>query len=339
MEKRIASLQKEMKIRGNYRIPKDKVTKKLRELNHKRAAVNNEWDRVFVHNIIEYITTLTQQYNLYVAIGNPKGIRGIARKAYSRSRKYRKIMHRWAFSRIIQLLEHGLAQLGWTTGKIGSQFLAVYEGRTSIYCHKCGRKGIRPKQNLFVCHSCGYRANADKNGAANIARRMIRLTPVLRSGHNGLGRWILPHEKKPSPKAARKSRASKQKSRLPQRSPASSEGESAAVRFVQVDLLSFGDETGSSDKDPAVEKAAKKPSAIRCLDSPRSGVLDNSQQRTETTSQERSHAPMKLGDTRAALKCSDTKEVSDDSRELSGTQKLQVECEFHSTSSSKTHAP
>ena len=340
IEKRIASLQREMRLRENTGSPRDKVIKKLRELSHKRATINEEWDRVLVREMMDFAIELISHYDLYVAIGNPKGIRNIARREYSRSRKYRGMIHHWAFSRIILNLKHGFAQLGWTTGKLGSRFLAVYEGRTSITCHKCGRKGIRPKQNLFVCHTCGCRTNADKNGAINIARRMIRLTPELRDEHRGLGRWLFPRERKPFPKAARRSlRISKRKSQLPQRSPVLPEGESAVVRLVQTDLLNFGDEAGSGDEDPAVEKTAEIPSATECLDSPRSDALGVEWQRKEATSQERSHAPMTLDNARAILECVNTTEVSDDSRELGRTQKLQVSGGVHSHSRGRFHQP
>ncbi|MFW9961954.1 MAG: zinc ribbon domain-containing protein [Candidatus Sifarchaeia archaeon] len=228
-------------------------------------------------------------------------------------------------------MEHGFSQLGWSTGRLGSRFLAVYEGRTSITCSMCGQRGIRPKQSLFICHSCGHRTNADKNGAINIARRMIRLTPDLRDEHNGLGRWVYSIRKKPSSKAARRSQhASKRKSKLSKRSPALSEGESAVVRYVQLDLYSTGDRAVMSDEDPAVEKAAETLSVTRHLDSPRSGVSGLREQRKEASFRNRSHVPMKSDNARATLKHLDESEVSNDSHGLGRTQKLQTEHEFHS---------
>ena len=329
-----------MRIRQNTGIPHDKVLKKLREMNQKRTPVREEWDRVLAREIIDYAIELTSKYNLYVAVGNPKGIRNIASRQYSRGRKYRGMIHKWAFQRIISSIEHGFSQLGWSTGKIGSRFLAVYEGRTSITCSMCGQRGIRPKQSLFICHSCGHRTNADKNGAINIARRMIRLTPDLRDEHKGLGRWIYSIRKQPSSQAARGSKhASKRKSKLSKRSPASSDGESAVVRYVQMDLCSSGDGTVLSDEDPAVGKAAETSSVTRHLDSPRSGVSGSKEQRTEATFRKKSHALMKSDNARATLKRLDGSEVSDDSHELGRTQKLQAECEFHSLVRRDKRAP
>jgi len=329
-DNRISSLQAEMRIRQNFDIPYDKVAKKLRELNQKHAPIREDWDRVLCRDIINYAIELTSKYDLYVAVGNPKGIRNIAMRGYGGSRKYRGMIHKWAFQRIILTLEHGFSLLGWSAGKVGNRFLGVYEGSTSITCSKCGHRGIRPKQNLFICHTCGHRANADKNAAINIARRMIRLTPKLRDEHRGLGRWIY-SKRKPSSKAARKSKySSKRKSQLSERSPALSEGESAVVHFVQEDLCNFGDNIVESDEDPAVEKAAETSPVTGYLDSPRSGVSSGNKQRTKATFRKRSHAPMISDNTRATLKRLDGSEVSDDSHELGGTQELQAECEFHS---------
>jgi transposase len=328
-DRRLSSLQTEMRVRENSNIPCDKVKRKIREINRKHTPVREEWDRVLCREIIDYATELSSKYNLYVAVGYPKGIRNIAIRGFGGNRKYRGMIHKWAFHRIILSLEHGFSLLGWSAGKIGSRFLGVYEGKTSITCSKCGKKGIRPKQNLFICHTCGHRTNADKNAAINIARRMIRLTPKLRDGHRGLDCWL--YSKKSASKATRRSKhSSKRKSQLSERSPTLSEGESAVVHFVQQNLCNLGDEIAKSDEDPAVEKAAEIPSVVRHLDSPRFGVLDRIKQRTEATLRSRNHVPMISDNAHATLKRLDGSEVSDDSHELGRTQKLQSECEFHS---------
>ncbi len=332
-EQRISSLQRDMRIRREQRLPYDKLAKKLRILRHKQANINEEWDRVLVANLIDYVTELSQKYNLYVAVGNPKGIRNIASKQYSCGRKYRKMIHRWAFFRVIQKLEHHFSQLGWSVGRFESRFLAVYEGRTSITCSQCGRRGTRPKQDLFVCPTCGYRTNADRNGAINIAIRRIKLTPALQDELKGLGRWLHASKQKPRPKAARKTaEVSKQKSSLPQRSPALLEGESATVHHVQQDLLILGDKGKMSDKDPVVESAAESPPAVGHLDSPRSGGSDVLEQRKEATFRQMDHVQMKSDKARVNQERVNGPESSDGCHGSGGTQRLQKDCEVHSTS-------
>ena len=59
------------------------------------------------------------------------------------------------------------------------------------------------------------------------------------------------------PKAQRKKSSSQGKSLLSAKEPTSGSGESAAVHFVQSDLVSFSDETGESDNDPAVVRTVE----------------------------------------------------------------------------------
>jgi hypothetical protein len=56
---------------------------------------------------------------------------------------------------------------------------------------------------------------------------------------------------------AQKKKDSQGKSLLSKREQSSGFGESAAVHFVQSDLVSLSDETGESDNDPAVEKTVE----------------------------------------------------------------------------------
>ncbi len=240
----VANLQREASTRQKN----DGVFDRLRQIRHKRENVAREYDRVLVRSLLNYIVELSEKYTVYVAIGRLKNIRNVARKGNFKGRRFRGMIHSWAFARITKSLKHGLAQQGWSIDGKNSRFHAVPEAWTSIKCWKCGRTGIRPRQSLFVC-SCGFRTNADRNGSLNIARRLIKLIPLLRN-EKGLGRWAFP-ERAPAPKAGRKS-SSKRKPSLSKKEPTSGSGESAAVHFVQSDLVSFSDEAIESDNDPAV---------------------------------------------------------------------------------------
>jgi hypothetical protein len=63
-------------------------------------------------------------------------------------------------------------------------------------------------------------------------------------------------------KARRKKPSSKGKSLLSVKDQTSGPRESAAVHFVQSDLVSFSDETSESDNDPAVAKTAETLSVV-----------------------------------------------------------------------------
>ncbi len=75
----------------------------------------------------------------------------------------------------------------------------------------------------------------------------------------GLGKWASAVNAVRSTrlKAQKKIPSSKGKSLLSTKEPSSGSGESAAVHFVQSDLISFSDGAGESDNDPAVVKTVE----------------------------------------------------------------------------------
>ncbi len=74
----------------------------------------------------------------------------------------------------------------------------------------------------------------------------------------GLGKWASAVNAVRSTRLkARKKKPSQGKSLLSKKEPTSGSGESAAVHSVQSDLLSFGDEAGKSDYDPAVVRTVE----------------------------------------------------------------------------------
>ena len=261
-DKLVADLQREMHTRINNGLASDSVAEHLRKMRSKRENVAKEYDRILVRQLLDYISEISKRYTLYVAIGRLTNIRMRARKGNYQGRRFRGMIHSWAFARITESLKHGLAQLGWKIDGKDARFRAVPEAWTSIMCWKCGAKGTRPKQNYFHCPACGYKTNADKNGSTNIAARMLTLTKSLYSVR-GLGLWTrtLDRVQRTRPKAQRK-KSSRGKSLLSKRESTSGSGESAAVHFVQTDLFSFGDGTKASDNDPAVVRTVETLSVV-----------------------------------------------------------------------------
>ncbi len=240
-----------------YRTGEDtkEIVSRLKSLGRKRKNLSREYDRLMVSQLLGYIEEISHKYSLFVALGRLKGIRRKARRGIYRGPGFRSMIHRWTFATVSEMLSHGLAQLGWPVHGRKRRIHLVSEAWTSITCWKCGRKGKRPRQSHFVC-TCGFRTNADRNGSLNIARRLIKLIPSLRNDRNGIGRWVTP-ERAPAPKAGRKIDSSDGNPELSDTDEASHLGESAAVHFVQTDLLRFGDESGLSDDDPAVERTVE----------------------------------------------------------------------------------
>jgi IS605 OrfB family transposase len=302
LDERVSSLQREKE----HQISKDKnsdtVTTQLRILSGKRERVSREYDRKLVKDISDYIREMTKDYNLYVSIGRLRGIRNTARRGNYKGRRFRGMIHRWAFARIREMLKLKLVSLGFDSKK----FIAVPEQWTSIMCHKCGHKGIRPKQNLFICTTCGLKTNADLNGALNIGKRLIMLIPSLRD-ENGLGMWLTSKDRVIL-KARRKTRSSDGTSALPQRTPAS-KGESVADCYDQTSLVE-----SVRSEDPAMVNAVETPSAITLT-----GECE-SVQRTEARSHRRNNVPMKKGKARDKVADVGQELSGDSSREKGETQ-------------------
>ncbi len=259
----VADLQREMYTRRNNKLLYDRIAERLRRMRSKRERVAKEYDRVLVRQLLDYISELSKKYTLYVAIGRLKNIRMRAKRGNYQGRRFRGMIHSWAFARITDSLKHGLAQQGWKVDGKDPRFRAVPEGWTSIMCWKCGSKGTRPKQNYFHCPSCGISINADQNGSINIAARMLTLTKLLHSVR-GLGMWTRAVVRGTTNRRARlkarkkiSKKSSKGKSLLSKKEPTSGSGESAAVHFVQSDLVSSSDVTGESDNDHAVVRTVE----------------------------------------------------------------------------------
>ena len=302
LDERVSSLQREKEHLIAKGENPDRVTAQLRDLSGKRERVSKEYDKKLVRDISYYISKMTKQYDLYVSIGKLKGIRNSARKGNYRGRRFREMIHRWGFARVREMLGHKLATLGFDT----KRYLAVPEQWTSIMCHKCGHKGMRPKQNLFICTTCGLKTNADLNGALNIGKRLIMLIPSLRD-ENGLGMWLTSKDRAIL-KARRKRFSSQGKSALPQRTPAS-KGESVADLYDQTSLVEF-----VRSEDPAMVNAVETPPAITP-----SGECEP-MQRTEAGSHQRNDVPMKRGKAHDTLKNFGSSDAGDSSREKGGTQ-------------------
>jgi hypothetical protein len=263
LDGQVASIQHEMAARKDNGESYDAISLKLRRIRQKRERVAKEYDRLLVAQIRDYIQELSEKHTVYVALGRLKHIRSSAQRGGRNGRYFRGMVHRWAFARIGEALKHQLAQLGWPVEGRDARFRVVPENWTSTMCWKCGHRGRRPRQNYFVCPTCGHKTNADRNGAINIAGRLIMLTSSLHEVR-GLGKWADSVEagERLLLKAAGKTLSSRRMSLLFKRSDVSHSEESAAVHHVQTDNLSFGDESEIGDNDPAVARTVENLSVV-----------------------------------------------------------------------------
>jgi IS605 OrfB family transposase len=256
----------------------DGVLGRLDDLRNKRNDISKDYDRKLVRMLTDHILKLAGSYDIHVAIGRLKGIRNRARRGNGTSRAFRKMINRWSFARITKALKHKLGMEGFPPVRVR----AVSEAWTSITCHKCGNTGLRPKQSFFLCDTCGYRDNADKNAAINIAKRLITLIPSLRD-EAGLGMWLSDSEGAPK---ARRSTRSYGKSSRPQGTPVPSDGASVADRYEQLTL-----ESVRSGTDPAMAKTVEQPPAATEAHKA-AGTRGNNVQRTEAPFWKRNHVPV-----------------------------------------------
>jgi transposase len=308
LDNQVASLQQKRNALQNRGLDPSGVKKRLREIRNLRENVSLDHDRKLVRRLASHIIEMSLRYNLYVAIGRVRGIRNAARKGNYKGPTYRGMVHRWSFFRITELLKHKLSTEGFDERRV----FAVPEAWTSITCHKCGHKGLRPKQSYFLCHTCGYRDNADKNAAINIGRRLIKLIPSLRD-ERGLGRW-LQYSTETTPKT-RRSSGSEGMSPLPERLPASLERKSVADCDDQT-----SPEGSRSSTDPAMAKTVETLTAAG-----EQGIPCTNRQRKEATSRERSNAPMTASKGHVRAHCNSSALAGDSGRDKGGTQKSMEE--------------
>jgi hypothetical protein len=137
--------------------------------------------------------------------------------------------------------------------------------------HRIGTRVIRAFLNITKYHESELlecqrsimthhirRTCTHENIAINIVKRLIMLTKSMHSV-GGLGKWGISLQTGISSRLkARKKIPSHGKSLLSEKEQTSCSGESAAVHFVQSDLVSLSDEIGECDDDLAVVRTVEK---------------------------------------------------------------------------------
>jgi IS605 OrfB family transposase len=130
---------------------------KLRELRHKRANVARYHDWLLANQIVK------NSRGCVVAIGRTNYKRRMFKG--DGDKQLRKLVHRWAYARIIVMT-------GLKCAEQGIQVVKINEAWTSRTCHRCGSTNTeRPTQEQFICKACGLEYDADLNAAHNIASR------------------------------------------------------------------------------------------------------------------------------------------------------------------------
>ncbi len=116
-----------------------------------------------LHRISKEIVEMADRTTSWIAIGDLTGIR---RKTKTKGKRLRRIISNMPYHRLTRMIIYKAMMRGVPV-------VLVNEAYTSIICHVCGRRGLRPTQARFQCPECGE-FNADLNGAINIARKVER---------------------------------------------------------------------------------------------------------------------------------------------------------------------
>lgn len=122
------------------------------------------------HNISKKIVEKAKRHSLGIAIEDLTGIR--ERTVFRKSQ--RRQHSSWAFNQLRRFLEYKARLTGVTIKVVDPHY-------TSQRCSNCGYidHKNRKTQSNFICKSCGFSANADLNGAINIAQLAVVNQPIL----------------------------------------------------------------------------------------------------------------------------------------------------------------
>lgn len=142
------------------KLKQGKHWKKLKQLRHKRRNIAEYYDWLTAKTVSESVE------NSIVVIGKLTHIRERHYKGDS-NKKHRTRINQWAYLRIGNNISHKLSQKGILSEHI-------FESWTSRTCNFCGSiNTVRPVQEFVFCCECLNGFDADENGCAGIARRLL----------------------------------------------------------------------------------------------------------------------------------------------------------------------
>ncbi len=142
----------------------------LRQLSGRTARRRRDHDHVVSRRIADGVPA-----GATIAVENLTHIRSRvrARKANGGQRR----LHAWSFASL-------RAMLVYKGEERGIRVAGVDPRHTSQTCHRCSFQSRynRRSQSEFWCRSCGYRTHADRNGALNIATRLLASRGMTAAG-------------------------------------------------------------------------------------------------------------------------------------------------------------
>jgi IS605 OrfB family transposase len=133
----------------------------LRRLSGRTARRRRDHDHVVSRRIAEGLRPGST-----LAVENLQDIRSRVRAKKANGGQRR--LHSWSFATLRAFLTYKCEERG-------IQVVGVDPRHTSQTCSRCGfaSRYNRRSQSEFHCRSCGYQTNADRNGAINIAKKLL----------------------------------------------------------------------------------------------------------------------------------------------------------------------
>jgi len=107
------------------------------------------------HRLSKQIVADAKANNQRVVLEDLNGIRETGKA---------KCVHEWSFAQLQWMIRYKAAGAGVEVVDVSPRY-------TSQTCSRCLHLGVRPNQSSFECSDCGYRINADLNGAKSVAAR------------------------------------------------------------------------------------------------------------------------------------------------------------------------
>jgi len=149
------------KVRANLK----RGSRRWKEVAHReRAQVNDLLHQAVSHFLRECASRGVGE----VVVGDLSGIR----EGLDYGDVLNQRLHAWPYRKLVEVLKYKGALMGIKVHE-------VEERKTSLTCHACGKASPsnRRRRGLYTC-SCGWKAQADVNGALNIYERAFQVSPV-----------------------------------------------------------------------------------------------------------------------------------------------------------------
>ena len=139
-------------------------SRRFTEISRKESL----WTHNFLHQASSWFVNLCKEKGVSeITIGNLTDIR----EEIDYGDRLNQRLHAWPFAKLTEMIRYKAEDAGINVRQES-------EAYTSQTCHACSKvsKSARKHRGLYSC-SCGYRANADLNGAANLFKNTYKVSP------------------------------------------------------------------------------------------------------------------------------------------------------------------